>query len=142
VIQQGLDLAAGKNHRTGDGITDTGERASRNDDAEIKRLAKLSPLEYDRERKAAADRLNIRAKILDALVEAEREKVGKGDGKQGRPLTFPDIEPWAEAEAVAGAELLTELSATIRGYVVVSNPQADALALWSVFTHSFDAFDV
>ena len=43
------------------------------DDAEITRLANLQPLAYERERKGAAERLNIRASILDRLVADERE---------------------------------------------------------------------
>lgn len=42
------------------------------DDDEIRRLATLSLLEYERERKAAAERLSVRATILDRLVAAER----------------------------------------------------------------------
>ena len=44
------------------------------DENEISRLAKLSLIEYERERKDAAERLNVRASILDRLVEAERDK--------------------------------------------------------------------
>ena len=45
-------------------------------DAEIERLAKLSLVEYEHERKDAAEQLNVRASILDRLVEAERERLG------------------------------------------------------------------
>jgi hypothetical protein len=41
-------------------------------DAEIERLAKLSLVEYDHQRKGAAEKLNVRASILDRLVQAER----------------------------------------------------------------------
>jgi putative DNA primase/helicase len=135
--QHGLDATRA---RIDDGCDLYSGGAPADDDAEIKRLAGLSSLEYERQRKAAAERLALRANILDTLVKAEREKAGKGDGKQGRRLTFPSFEPWPEA--VDGTQLLTELSAAIGSYVVVSNHQADALALWSVFTHAFDAFDI
>ena len=43
--------------------------------SEIARLAALSDVEYERERKTAAERLGVRAQILDRLVQAERERV-------------------------------------------------------------------
>jgi hypothetical protein len=49
---------------------------------EVDRLAKLAPLEYERHRKEAAERLDIRASILDRLVAAERFKVAD-PGKPG-----------------------------------------------------------
>jgi putative DNA primase/helicase len=107
---------------------------------EIERLSKLDPLAYERECKEAAKRLGVRVSFLDRLVAAERKKAAGGDGRAGRPLTFREPEPWPEP--VDGAELLSDLSAVIRSYVIVSSCQADALALWVVFTHSFDAFDV
>src|SRR5262245_25843189 len=39
---------------------------------EIERLAGLSPIEYDRERESAAEKLEIRVATLDALVKARR----------------------------------------------------------------------
>src|SRR5262249_58907953 len=62
-------------------------------DVEISRLAKLAPLEYERQRKEAAERLDIRASILDRLVAAERSK-SSIDGKQGRALSLPEPKPW------------------------------------------------
>jgi putative DNA primase/helicase len=106
---------------------------------EIERLRKLDPIAYERERSEAAKRLGVRPSILDRQVAAGRQK-SNGDGRAGRPLTFREPEPWPEP--VDGAELLSDLSAVIRSYVIVSSCQADALALWVVFTHSFDAFDV
>src|SRR5262249_52148445 len=66
-----------------------------NIDAEIKRLAQLSTVQYERERIAAADKLNIRAGILEKLVKAERPQAE--DTKQGRAISFPEPEPWPEA---------------------------------------------
>jgi hypothetical protein len=80
-------------------------------DIEIKRLAKLGRLEYERQRKDAAERLNVRALILDRLVEAERDK-SDIDGKQGRPLSFTEPEPWPDS--IDGADLLDALSVNIR----------------------------
>ena len=41
-------------------------------DAEIKRLAALPRLQYEHERKEAAEKLKVRAPILDKLVEGEK----------------------------------------------------------------------
>jgi hypothetical protein len=58
---------------------------------------------------------------------------------QGQRIEIPDIEPWLHP--VDGAELLDRLAQTIRQYVILSPRQADAIALWTIFTHAFDAFD-
>src|SRR5205809_3502587 len=81
---------------------------------EINRLAKLSLVEYERERAAAAERLEMRASILDRVVENERRKCGD-DRKQGHALTLPEPRPWPDP--VDGAALLRDLAAAIRRHV-------------------------
>ena len=44
-------------------------------DWEISRLAKLSPLEYDQERKDVAEKLSVRVNTLDESVDKERAKI-------------------------------------------------------------------
>jgi hypothetical protein len=105
------------------------------DDVEIKRLAALSTVQYDRERKAAAERLRIRAAILDKLVQAERPD---DDAKQGRAVSFPEPEPWAEP--VNGAMLLDSVAEAIRRYVILSDHSRDATALWAVHTYLVGCF--
>jgi hypothetical protein len=108
-------------------------------DAEIKRLARLGLKDYEREREAAAKKLDVRVGVLDKLVKAECGASNDTKG-QGRPIEFAAIEPWPDA--VDGAVLLTELATAIASYVIVSSSQADALGLWSVYAHAYDAFDV
>ena len=108
-------------------------------DNEIKRLAKLEPIDYECERKTVAERLVIRVGALDDAVKAIRAK-NCDTGGQGRPVVLVNVEPWHEK--VDGATLLTELSATLRKYVVINPVQADAAALWSVHSHAHDASDV
>ena len=82
-------------------------------DAEIERLAKLTPLEYEQQRKGAAEKLVIRAGILDRLVRDERVRLGlDDDSKQGHAIAFPEPEPWPEP--VNGAALLDEIATTVR----------------------------
>jgi hypothetical protein len=107
--------------------------------AEIERLAKLSPLQYERERVEAAKRLGVRAGILDRLVAAERERLGlagAGRDKQGRPIELSEPVPWPEK--VEGPALLAEVTAAIRAYVVMNEHQRLAVALWSLHAHLID----
>jgi putative DNA primase/helicase len=99
--------------------------------AEIKRLAQLSTIEYERDRKRAAQRLGIRPTILDKLIAAERQ-VGSPPEGQGRPIQFGAPEPWSNP--VDGAALLSELSTAVRRYVVMSPEACDAVALWAAHT--------
>jgi hypothetical protein len=113
-----------------------GERAEDSScDAEIKRLAELNPVQYERERKAAAERLGIRAATLDKLVQAERPD---DDTKQGRAVSFPDPELWPEP--VNGAALLGSIAEAIRHYVILSDHSRDAAALWAIHTYLIDCF--
>jgi hypothetical protein len=104
-------------------------------DLEIARLAKLSALQYEQERKAAAEKLDIRASILDKVVAAERDKLGLDgdDGKQGHAIEFPEPEPWPEP--VDGVKLLNGIAAAIRRHVVLADHVRDASASW--VTHSY-----
>jgi putative DNA primase/helicase len=110
------------------------------DDAEIERLAKLSVLQYEREREDAAERLSLRARILDQLVAAKRQELAPDDGKQGRALSLPEPEPWHEG--VEGADLLRELSGVIRRHVVMPDHHADAGALWVLHTFLLDGLHI
>jgi putative DNA primase/helicase len=112
------------------------------EDAEIERLARLSAIQYEHERKEAAERLGVRAAVLDKLVEAERAKSGNGDDgkKQGHAISLPEPEPWPEP--VAGAELLNEIAKAIRRHVVLSNHACDTCALWVLHTYLLDCFVV
>jgi hypothetical protein len=109
-------------------------------DAEIARLAKLSAVQYEHERKAAAERINVRASILDRLVQAERDKLGLNEenGKQGHAISFPELEQWPEP--VAGPELLDGMAKAIRRHVVLPEHACDASALWVVHTYLLDRF--
>ena len=121
-------------------IIDMAEIARPDDDAEIARLAALPPLDYEREREAAAGRLGCRVVILDRLVAGVRDGAGAaegGAGGQGRPLRLADIEPWPEP--VDGAALLDDLAQTVRRYVLLDEAACHAAALWAVHTHAIEA---
>jgi putative DNA primase/helicase len=104
-------------------------------DGEISRLAKLGRLDYERERKDAAKRLDVRAPALDRIVAAKRDQFDDGS-KQGRALSLPKPEPWPDP--VNGAELMDALAASIRRHVVMPDPAADTAALWVLHTYLLD----
>jgi Protein of unknown function (DUF3631)/Bifunctional DNA primase/polymerase, N-terminal len=101
-------------------------------DAEIKRLAGLSILDYERERNDAAQRLNFRKSALDALVEETRARP--------QVATSRELKPWPEP--VDGVRLLSGLYKMIRRHVVLKKEEAAASALWVVHTHALEAFDI
>ena len=111
----------------------------RDADAEVERLARLPPLAYEQVRLATAERLGVRASVLDVQVKAAR-RVDGGTKGQGRPLQLPMIEPWDEP--VEGAELLDSIASMIKRFVVLPPGAPDAVALWSVGTHSFQSFEI
>jgi hypothetical protein len=108
-------------------------------DAAIKRLAKLTPIEYERERKSAAEKLGIgRVSVLDNAVKAARGENGDTKG-QGRPLELPTIEPWPEP--LNGADLLDDICNAVKRYLVLPEGSAEVLALWATHTHAFECFE-
>jgi hypothetical protein len=108
-------------------------------DEQIDRLAALGIGSYEQERKEAAKRLGIRARILDHLVATKRGTAAD-DGKQGRAVKLPEPEPWPEA--VDGAELLSALAGTVRSHVVMPDHEADTAALWILHTYLLDCFGI
>lgn len=105
------------------------------DAAEIARLAALSPLDYDRERQAAAERLGSRVTTLDAEVAALRPRP---EAAKGRAVDLPAVEAWPQP--VEAAALLRELAATIRRHVILPPAAADCCALWIAHTWVHERF--
>lgn len=101
--------------------------AQRTDEQTITWLASLTLIEYDRARKDHAQNLGIRPAVLDSLVKAERNKDDEADR-----LPFPEVEPCADP--INPAQLLNEVSDTIKRFIVMDAEQADAAALWVAVT--------
>ena len=104
------------------------------DGPEIERLARLSPLEYDRAREREAKALGVRVGTLDLEVATLRKRAGDEAGSGG---LWQDPEPWPEA--VAGADLLDALAGTFERHVVAPTGAVNAFALWTLFAHAHDA---
>jgi len=107
--------------------------------AEIARLAQLSPIDCDREIKAAAQRLGCRTETLRAAVRSARATGALAAG-QGRPVELREPEPWPNF--VDGAALLDEMAEAIDRHVILNAASRDAVTLWCVGVHAFDSFDI
>jgi hypothetical protein len=111
---------------------------------EICRLVTLPRLKYELEREDVAQKLGIRVSVLDRLVKIERgdADVARGGdeaaGGPGRSLAFPEIELWPEP--VDGEQLLDDIVAEMRRYIVLGTAAAHAVALWVAAVHAFERF--
>ena len=112
-----------------------------NEDAAIDRLSRLSAIEYERVRTAEASRLNIRATVLDKLVAAKRkESQSQDESTSGSSAIFEDVNAWPYS--VQGDDLLTDITAIVQRFTVLSVEQARACALWIAFTWFIDGAKV
>lgn len=110
-------------------------------EAEIERLAGLPRIDYDRQRKKAADMLGCLVGSLDKLVEAQRAKGGSGaPSGRGRAIELPEPKRWPHP--VNGAALLDEITAAIKRHMVMAPGAAEITALWVLHTHALDAFNI
>ena len=104
--------------------------------AEIVRLAKLTPFDYERERITAAKRLRIRPMVLDGFVKGARLRKSGTDEDD----LFPVVEPWPTQ--VDPAELLDAIRDVIHQFIVCSAEVLAAVPLWVVFTWLIDRVQV
>lgn len=107
-------------------------------EATVARLARLSPLEYDRVREEEAKRLKVRAATLDKEVYRAR-KGQTEDGEQITPLV-EEVQPWEEP--TDGGELLEGIRGILTRYMVLPDFAAVVLALWVLGSYAFDAFRI
>jgi putative DNA primase/helicase len=104
-------------------------------EARLEELAAVDRIEYERQRKGAADELGIRAAVLDKEV-AERHELQRV--KAGAEFLTP-VEPWDKP--VDGANLLEELRETFERYVFLPKRAATTASLWVLHTYGLDAAD-
>ncbi len=104
----------------------------------VARLSALPPLEYEKVRKAEAEKLGIdRVTVLDKEVENARRPA---QTENSPAEMFPSIEPYSET--VDGAALLEEIAETIRRFIVCDPETVTAATLWIVFTWLIDRVQV
>jgi hypothetical protein len=108
---------------------------------EIVRLARLPYMQYERERKESAKRLNARTSKLDDLVQSLRPPVkDNDDGLQGGAVTFAEPDPWPDP--VDGAQLLNMIAYAVRRYVVLNKHGIHICALWAVHSYLTEYFTI
>jgi putative DNA primase/helicase len=103
-------------------------------DDTIALLAKLPTPEYDRVRRAEAQRLKIQVKTLDDQVKAARIQAAPTN------QPFPVVEPWITE--ILPAQILDEVTDVILRYVVMDTHQARAAALWIAMTWVIEVIEV
>jgi putative DNA primase/helicase len=110
------------------------EHQAREDEvARLRNLCAANPLAYETERRAAAERLDIRVSVLDRIVKAAAPAPAAGK----TATTWPP--PLAiAAEPVEGQALLVELISAIRRFVMLDASAALIAALWILFTWTFE----
>jgi putative DNA primase/helicase len=101
----------------------------------IAELSTLSPLEYDRKRETSSKTLRIRTATLDTLVKANR-----ATNQKENKTPFTEIEPWPEP--INPAELLTEISDTIKRFIICPPETVYAATLWIAMTWFIDVVQV
>jgi putative DNA primase/helicase len=111
-------------------------KQSSKDEQYIAKLAKLSPLEYEKRRQAAADELGVRVGTLDQIVRKRQAH----SHDEASALPHWKVEPWGDA--VPGAELLAGIRKEFEKYIVLPPGAADALSLWVLHAWTIDAGDI
>jgi putative DNA primase/helicase len=112
------------------------EQGRRLEPEELARLARLSMLEYDRQREEAAERLGVRVGTLDKAVWKKRASADNDDGA----LPHWKVEP--SPEPVDGAALLKNLRQVFRRFIFLPNGADIALPLWVLHAWTYDAGDI
>jgi len=105
------------------------------EEEKIQELASLSSIEYDRIRKEKAKILGIRVTLLDKMVMAIRSNKNKANS-----CPFKEVEP--SSEPINPAQLLDDISETIREFIILDMEQANALALWVALTWFIDCIEI
>jgi putative DNA primase/helicase len=114
---------------------DEGQVGAEHMEAELERLAALSRIEYDRERKVVAKRLGLSVKVLDDEVK-ERQQAAE----QETTSPVEEIEAWGHP--VEGERILSEIEAILRRYCVLHESDYKVLPVMALATYTLDAFAV
>ena len=105
------------------------------DEQVVEKLARLSPLEYDKQRKEIAKKLNARIRTLDDEVKKLRSDTSN---TQGKIVEFEDPAAWHET--VDGSDLFNSLTERIARHMAIPKNMANVVALWIVHSHCFEEF--
>jgi hypothetical protein len=100
------------------------DQAKKHEDELLDQLSKLKGLEFARERKKAADELDVSVTAIDAELNERRSAAPL----YGHWL----VEPWPEP--ADGDSLLRDIIRRVRQHVVCSHDDALVIALWIIFS--------
>ncbi len=103
------------------------------DEAEFARLATLSPVEFDREKKAAAKTMGVSIATLRQEVSKRRQ-----DGRSTKAVAQWAPPDQVHPEPVNGAELMAALVRAIHQFVMIDGDDAYIVALWILHTWEFE----
>lgn len=106
-------------------------------ETDLKRLASLSLIGYERCRDSEAKRLKVRSTVLDKLIKPY--KVDEKTESSGTDM-FATVEPWDDE--VDGVALLDEIASIIHRHIVCEKPTIHAATLWIVFTWCINVMQV
>ena len=104
---------------------------------EITRLACMPELQYEQTRSSQAEKLNVRASVLDRLVKAKRKELSEAKSNDD---FFEQIEAWHSP--VDGHELLNQIEKIIDQHIACEGHTRIATALWIVYTWAIDAMQI
>jgi hypothetical protein len=96
---------------------------------------KLNEIDYEKHARTLARQLGISVAQLDIELSQRRDRTADADGYE--PGSPP---PWAEP--VNGNRLMRELLTVMRRHIVLDEKVEVAVALWILFAHTHDAFQV
>jgi hypothetical protein len=98
----------------------------------IAKLAKMSPIEYDQNREAAAEQLGIRLATLDDAVKKQRCLTSAKLEEQRDQTEWERLKAGPKED---GAQLLTDIVAFLKRFVYLSEAQCVIVALWVLHTY-------
>jgi putative DNA primase/helicase len=104
----------------------------------VERLIKLHPLEYEQVRETEARALGVRVSALDIEVSKKRPKSeNTGEEQEAGPQ---EAKPWPDP--VDGETLFNDVATAFKKYLALQKYQAEALALWAIFSYCIDAGNI
>jgi putative DNA primase/helicase len=103
----------------------------------LSQLEEMAPAEYGRRRHEIAEEIEIAATFLDLEYKERRKRSKEHDSDDALP---PGPDPWPEP--VDGIQLLDDLKNAITQHMVLRPGAAEMIALWVLFTHAHDCFEI
>lgn len=105
----------------------------------FRRLARFTPLEYDKVRSREARWMKLRVKTLDK--EVARRRADQGREAIADAVKLPEFEPWPEPVGDA-PELFRQVAERYSRHIVLPPGAADAMGLWTGHPHLVSAFPI